>query len=233
MMNTSFCYVSGSELNQIPLMSHLVAPQLNKIQKTMKQVRMKEGENLFVQGQPAERFYLVRSGQIKLYRVSLEGSERVIDIKQPGQVFAESIVMLDKCVYPVSADAMTNTELLAFEFSTFRDVLEESRETCFQFMADMSRGLQQYLDQIDYLTFQNASFRLVNYLLQQVPPAHAQEKSCEIKLAATKSIIASWLAIQPETFSRILRNLKSRNLIKVNGNVITLLDVGRLREFTV
>lgn len=230
MMNMTSCFVDNSELNQLPLMSHLAAPQLNQLQKTMKQIKLSEGEHLFEQGQPADRFYLVRSGQMKLYRVSIEGSERVIDVKQPGQIFAETVLMLDKCIYPLNAEALTNTELLAFEFSTFKKLLEESKDTCFQFMADMSRSLYQYLDQVDYLTLQNASFRLVNYLLQQVPEEHGLDKCYEIKLPTSKSIIASCLSIQPETFSRILRSLKSRDLIKVNGKTITLLDVNRLKE---
>lgn len=230
MMNMSSCTVSNAELNQLPLMSHLAAPQLNKIQKTMKQIHLSEGEHLFEQGQRAERFYLVRSGQMKLYRVSMEGSERVIDVKQPGQTFAETVLMLDKCIYPLNAEALTNAELLAFDFVTFKKILEESKETCFQFMTDMSRSLQLYLDQVDYLTLQNASFRLVNYLLQQVPEDHEPDQSYEIRLSTSKSIIASCLSIQPETFSRILRDLKGRDLIKVNGKTITLLDVIRLKE---
>lgn len=229
-MNMSSCSVASAELHQLPLMSHLAIPQLHKIQKTLKQIKLSEGEHLFEQGQPADRFYLVRSGQMKLYRLSMEGSERVIDVKHPGQTFAETVLMLDKCVYPLNAEALTNTELLAFDFHTFKHILEESRETCFQLMSDMSKSLQQYLDQVDYLTLQNASYRLVNYLLQQIPEDHEPDKSCDIRLCTSKSIIASCLSIQPETFSRILRSLKSRGLIKVNGKTITLLDVNRLKE---
>lgn len=228
-MNVSFASISMSELNQLPLMSHLEASHLNKIQSNMKRLVLSEGEHLFEQGQHAERFFMVRSGQIKLYRVSMEGSERVIDVKQPGQIFAETVLMLEKRVYPLSAEAITNSELLAFDFTTFKEILEDSKETCFQFMADMSCSLQHYLDQVDYLTLQNASYRLINYLLQQVPDDHAPDTSYEINLSTSKSIIASCLSIQPETFSRILRSLKDRGLIKVNGKRITVLNINLLK----
>ncbi|MCW8910532.1 MAG: Crp/Fnr family transcriptional regulator [Gammaproteobacteria bacterium] len=222
--------VANSELHQLSLMSQLSNSQLNKIQKTIKLVRLTEGEHLFEQGQEADKFYLVRSGQIKLFRVSMEGSERVIDIIQPGQIFAESVLFLNKGKYPIGAEALLNTELLSFDFKTFRSVLEESKDTCFQLMSDMSQCLHQYLDQVDYLTLQNASFRLINYLLQQVPEDHQPDKSYVIQLTTSKSVIASWLSIQPETFSRILRTLKNRKLIDVNGKSITVHNVNQLKD---
>lgn len=228
-MHMSSPSVSNTELHQLSLMSHLSNNQLNKIQKTMKLLHLSEGEHLFEQGQEADKFYLVRSGQMKLFRVSMEGSERVIDVIQPGQVFAECILFLDKGRYPLGAEALSNTELLAFDFKTFRSVLEESRDTCFQLMSDMSLCLHQYLDQVDYLTLQNASFRLINYLLKQVPDDHKTSEACVIQLTTSKSIIASCLSIQPETFSRILRTLKNRNLIDVNGKTITIHNIEELK----
>ncbi len=222
--------VSNAELHQLSLMSHLSNIQLNKIQKTMKLVCLNAGEHLFEHGEDAEKFYLVRSGQIKLYRVSMEGSERVIDVIQPGQIFAENFLFLEKGKYPFGAEALINTELLAFDFKTFRIILEESKHTCFKLMSDMSSCLHQYLDQVDYLTLQNASFRLINYLLHQVPDDHCSDEACVIQLKTTKNIIASSLSIQPETFSRILRTLKNRKLIEVKGKMITIHDINQLKE---
>ncbi|MCW9013794.1 MAG: Crp/Fnr family transcriptional regulator [Gammaproteobacteria bacterium] len=228
-MNVNALTLPNAELNQLSLLSKLAENQLNKIQKTMKLINLSEGEHLFEQGQPAERFFLVRSGQMKLYRVSMEGSERVIEVKQPGDIFAEAVLFLDTREYPLSAAALVNTEILAFDFMTFKSVLEESRETCFQLMANMSKGLHQNLNQVDYLTLQNATFRLVNYLLQQIPADQQTAESYRFELSTSKSIIASCLSIQPETFSRILRSLKTRELIMVKGKSITLMDIAGLK----
>ena len=148
-MTTSALTLPNAELNQLSLMSQLADPQLEKIKKTMKRVTLSEGEHLFEQGQVADRFYLVRSGQMKLYRVSAEGSERVIEVKHPGDVFAESVMFLDTREYPLSASALLNTELVAFDFLTFKSVLEESKETCFLMLSCMSRSLHQNINQVD------------------------------------------------------------------------------------
>jgi CRP-like cAMP-binding protein len=77
----------------------------------------------------------------------------------------------------------------------------------------------------------NATYRLVVYLLDQLPEGALELSS--IHLSANKSIIASRLSIQPETFSRILLRMSKQGLIDVQGNDITLLDVKGLRQLLV
>ena len=58
------------ELRRNPLFAGLDNDQLARVKDTMRTVELKEGECLFNHGQHATRFFLVRSGQIKLYRLS-------------------------------------------------------------------------------------------------------------------------------------------------------------------
>lgn len=222
--------VSIFELRQIPLFSLLTEVQLHHIQKSLRITYLAEGDRLFSQGQPAGRFFFIRSGQIKNFRVSIDGNERVVDIVEPGRLFAENLLFLDNSVYPFSADALTNADLLTFDSETFIEILGESIDTCFKLMSGMGMKIQHYIEQVDYLTMQKAGFRLVDFLLKQIPGNHQDNAPYTIRLAAPKNVIASWLSIQPETLSRQLSTLKSRDLIKVKGNAITINDIGQLRQ---
>ena len=222
--------VSIAELRSVPLLSVLTELQLRHIHRSLCVNSLLEGERLFDQGQTAHRFFMVQSGQIKQFRVSIDGNERVVDILRPGQVFAESLLFLDKPRYPFSADALTNANLLAFDLETFVEVLAGSIDTCFKLMSNMGVKIQHYIEQVDYLTMQNAGFRLVNFLLKQVPPGCQNKGSCTIQLEAPKNVIASWLSIQPETLSRQLGSLKAQDLIQVNGKAITINDIDQLRQ---
>ncbi len=224
--------VSISELNQISLMSKLTRTQLSRIQKSVKMIRLVEDECLFYQNEKAYRFYLLRTGQIKLLRITPDGNQRVVDIIQPGQVIAENVLFLETGRYPYSAHALVNTELLAFNFDTFMALLNESRETCFKLLSSMSMSLHQVLDQVDYLTLQNARIRLISYLLRQIPMDQKDDNSCAIRLTAPKSVIASWLSIKPETLSRLLGTLKAGGLIKVKGKTILLNNIDKLKEMS-
>ncbi len=58
------------------------------------------GELLIRQGQPAERFFLVLKGRVKLYRISTDGQEKVVEIIQAGQTFAEAVMFMQRSEYP-------------------------------------------------------------------------------------------------------------------------------------
>lgn len=222
--------ITNKELKSHPLMSALSEEMLDQVRKTTKLIKLEVGECLFSQGDQADRFYQLRQGQIKLYRVSMEGNERVIEVIMPGNTFAEAILFMEQREYPVNAQALSNVELIAFDSATFLKLLESSPTTCFHLLADMSKRLHMRLNEIENLTLQNASFRLIHYLLNQVSD-EAEGNEAEVSLDVSKNIIASRLSIQPETFSRILKSLAKRELISVKGKTIHLLDIDGLRDF--
>lgn len=198
------------------------------ILKTMWVLKLEEGQRLFEFGQRADRHFYLRSGQIKLFRTSPDGGEKVIEIIRPQETFAEAVMFMERCCYPVSAEAITFSVVLAFDNRSMMDLLRGSIETCFRLMANMGTRLHQQLEDIDELTLHNAAFRLVSFLLQQVPGGVLE--SPEIQLNTPKHIIASRLSIQPETFSRILARLSRRRLIAVHGQNIVLQNISGLRS---
>ena len=66
------------------------------------------------------------------------------------------------------------------------------------------------------------------FLVEQLPDGALQ--SSDVQLMTPKLIVASRLSIQPETFSRILKRLRSLGLIDVDGAHIVLRDVEGLRH---
>jgi CRP-like cAMP-binding protein len=106
--------------------------------------------------------------------------------------------------------------------------LTESHEISFGMLASMSRRLHGLVNQIDGLTLQNATYRLVMYLLEMAPREARQ--GAELELTTPKAALASRLAIQPETFSRLLGKLRDQGLIEVHGSHIVLRNLQGLRE---
>jgi CRP-like cAMP-binding protein len=130
--------------------------------------------------------------------------------------------------YPVNAEAVNESRLLAFDQKMLLGLLRGSPEACFGLLASMSRRLHMLVNQIESLTLQNATYRLVAYLLEQIP--RDVTASPEVVLTTPKGVIASRLAIQPETLSRILARLRQGGLIEVHGNHITVRNVEALRK---
>ena len=216
-------------LRRAYLFAELPDEQLNALCATMQELHLAAGEGLFRHGQPAERFFYVHQGLIKLFRLSPDGGEKIIELIRPGETFAEAVMFMStQGRYPVSAAAVADTDLLAFSQKTFLNLLRDSPDTCFGLLASMSRRLHMLVNQIDSLTLQNATYRLVAYLLEQIPPG--VKTSPDVQLTTPKAAIASRLAIQPETLSRILARLRDGGFIDVQGSHIAIRDVSALRN---
>jgi CRP-like cAMP-binding protein len=229
MKNVKFDTNTLAELRQAYLFADADDEHLAHLSRSMQTVHLRHGETLFRHGEPAERFFFLRAGQVKLFRLSPDGHEKIIEIIRPGQTFAEAVMFIGTHGrYPVSCEAISDCELYAFEQKAFLRELSESHEISFGMLAALSRRLHMLVNQIDSLTLQNATYRLVMYLLEQTPRDAAA--AADVQLTTPKSAIASRLAIQPETFSRTLAKLRDQGLVEVHGNQITLRNLKGLRE---
>lgn len=177
---------------------------------------------LFHSGDRVDLIYLVLDGAVTLFRTSSDGQERVIDIIYPGETVAEETVFMADRRYPMSASAARACSLLTLPATPYLRALKNHPGVCLDVLANLSSRLHQRLTKVDDLAMRSAPQRVLRYLLDQLP-ARAQSVT-EIQLSAPKRVIASKLAIQPETFSRILRRLTETGSIEVRGRTIVVRD---------
>jgi CRP-like cAMP-binding protein len=219
---------SLAQLRQHYLFAVLDDAQFERVLAAIKDVSLQEDEHLFNFGDQARYFYLLKTGQIQLYRLSPSGEEKVIEIIQPEQTFAEAVMFFKTNVYPVNAKAVLNSELWQIDMRVFLSMIQESNELCLHLLGGMSRRLHGAIQDIDQLTLQNASMRVIQLLLQSAPDN--TDKSYSLEWETPKQILASRLSVRPETFSRILQQLSRKGLIVVQKKTVEVLDVKGLQR---
>jgi CRP/FNR family transcriptional regulator, dissimilatory nitrate respiration regulator len=213
------------KLRSALLLSRLTVEQLERVSRHAARVKLDEGQWLFGQGDPAERFYLVLRGQIRLFRLSPEGAEKVIEIVSPGQTFAEALMFLNAPRYPVCAAALAPSELIGVDARDFAAMLRESVDTCFLLLGALSQRLRGLIGEIDNLTLHTATSRVARYLLTRLPSDRRA-----LELDVRKGVLASRLSVKPETFSRVIKNLSDDGVIEVHGSHFTVLNRELLEE---
>ena len=213
------------QIRQNYLFEPLTDAELKRIADRGNLVDLSAGESVFSQGEACHQFYLVQHGIIKLYRVSVDGTEKVMDVIGPKQLFAEAAMFSGE--YPVHAAAIEASAVFAFDCRDFVEQLRNNVELCFRLMSGMSRRLHGMINEIDQLTLHSGTQRLAQYLLEQVPEGVVQSPC--IRLLVPKLVIASRLGIQPETFSRIMARLRSEGMIETHNDSILLKDLAALR----
>ncbi|AZC51205.1 Crp/Fnr family transcriptional regulator [Pseudomonas chlororaphis] len=208
------------------LFSQLPEPVFEEVCAQAMLRRLASHGTLMHQGDPAKRFFLLVSGQVKLYRISGEGQENLVEIIQPGQTFAEALLFSQARFYPVNASALKDSVLISIDGNHYRHALEDQPQVCLAILASMSVHLHQRLKDIDTLTLGSASRRVVSFLLQERDP-----RSGEVVLQVSKRLVASKLGIQPETFSRILHRLVDSGLIAMERRTILILGAEELAAY--
>jgi CRP-like cAMP-binding protein len=190
---------------------------------------LRAGQPLFAQGAPCSHFFLLQQGRVKLYRLSSAGEEKVIDIIGPGQLFAEAVMFMG-ARFPVHAEALEATRLIAFDAKDFNGLARGNADLCFRLLSAMSQRMHGLVNEIARLTLQSGTERLVQYLLDQLPDD--EPGSSRVRLQVPKQVIASRVGVQPETLSRILAKLRKSGLLEMHDDTITLRDVSALRRLT-
>mgnify|MGYP001598657801 FL=1 len=85
--------------HQILRSHHLFEPldevQLNELMSSSQLLSVDKGEPLFRQGEPADAFYFVIAGAVKIYRLTPDGQEKVFEVIGERQTFAEAMMLMD------------------------------------------------------------------------------------------------------------------------------------------
>ena len=219
-------------LRVLELLSHaslfrgLSPDELGRIAAGTRELRLERGELVFQRGDPSTGFHIVAVGQVKLSLVTRDGAEKVIEIIGPGMSFGEAVMFMEK-PYMVSATALADCLLLHVGRPALFAELDRDPRLARRMLAGLSMRLHMMVRDVEAMTLQSAAHRVIGYLLRLGDEGAAGS----ITLPAQKSLVASRLNLTPEYFSRILHHLAARELIRIDGRDIAILDIEGLRAY--
>ncbi len=214
-------------LGQLPLFAGLSDDALRQLLVDAWVQSFPRNAMLFLQGDPAVRFYVVFDGWVKLYRATEQGDESVIGVFAGGESFAEA-ALFDSAVYPVSAAVVEDSRLLVVPADRFIGQLAAHGEYAIKMMAAMARHMHQLVRQVEQLTLKSSTERVAGFLLKLCP---YQDGAAVIRLPLDKALIAGRLGMQPETLSRSFAKLRPFGVVS-KGPEISIADVAALRRMS-
>lgn len=184
------------------------------------------GEIIFHEGEDGAGFYLVQSGMIKIYKISLDGKEQILHILGPGEPFAE-VALFAGSSYPANAMAIEKSSVIFFPRQAFSELVSKQPSLALNMLGTLSLRLRQFAQMVEALSLKEVPGRLAAYILLE---NETHQKKNEIKLPIAKSQLASLLGTIPETLSRILAKMTKQGLISATGSSILILDIEGLQD---
>ena len=180
---------------------------------------------LFEQNEPARRFFVIFEGWIRVFRHGKDGKDVVLHTQTKGDYCAHA-ALFDTGVYPANAIVLEDAELLVVPGEEFVRRIEQTPKLARNVIAAMSARMRFLLDEIEQINSLSSTERLAKFLVRMCEKGAA---SATVHLPLDKSLIASHLAMQPETLSRSLAKLREIG-VEVRSSEVVIPDVARLRS---
>ncbi len=219
----------GDVIGALALFEGLDTPAFERLNAAAQRLNIPKGKLLHLQDDPADYFYVIVQGWVKLFRETLEGSEAIIDVLTSGHLFGENAVFENDC-YSCAAEAIEDTTLISLPTALLKELIASSNQLALNMLSSMSRHRLQQHREIEHLNVQNAPQRIGCFLLRLCKPD--QPVPVTLHLPYDKTLIASRLGMKPETFSRALAKLKEQTGIRIVGPTVYIDRLQALVSYT-
>lgn len=217
-------------LENSQLFSGLSDDEMKKFSKIVRHRAYKKGETLFSEGDGADGFHIVKSGKIKIYKISSSGKMQILHIFGPGNPFGEAAIFMGNR-YPAYAEAVTASETLFIGFDDFTAYLKKEPRFALNIIATLCIRLKGFLKTIEDLSLNEVSSRLARYLVDLAAEQNDDpDDGCAVTLNVKKGLLAQQLGTIPETFSRTLAKLREQGIVDTKGNTMVIKDYKRLSD---
>jgi len=215
------------QIASVPLFQGLARKQYEDLAMILVDQIFKRGESIFSEGDEGSGLYVVISGRVKIFKLSVEGKEQILHIFDPGEPFGEVAVFTGKR-FPAHAVALEETRAFFFPRTEFIELIRKDPSLALNMLGVVSHRLRRFSALIENLSLKEVPGRLAAYLLFL---GEGKKASDEVTLEISKNQLSSLLGTIPETLSRILARMTREGFIKSSGQrKIRILDRKGLEE---
>lgn len=178
-------------------------------------------------GEPLPGLLVVLRGMLK---VALPQGGRVIALLAPGESFGEASIALGRAPR-LEVVALVESTVALLPREALLALLREDARLALRFARTLANEALSLIEALEANASRHGAQRLAAYIDSLARPGDPAAP-CSVKLPASKTVIASLLGMKKETLSRLLRELSARQLIRVSGREIGILDRAGLAPST-
>ena len=196
---------------------------LERIRRLMVERRVEKHEIIWLEQDPAKMIYFVRSGLVKLFKMSTEGKEQILRLGRPGDCFGHTGIF-NGGSNPESAQAIVPSVLYGLMNSDLETLLWEHKQLALNTVKALATEMHHYIALVEDLSLRRVSGRLARMLLE-----HSSENVFDDSLILTRGDIAAMTGTVREVIEKSLKALEEKGVIISNSRRIIIRDSDALR----
>lgn len=216
--NEWFCSLSETNLKMLGGVSHLTT--------------YPGGALLFVEGQVPRGVYVLCSGKAKLSTTSREGKILILRMVQAGEVIGLSAVIANQ-PFEMTAETTEPCQVNFIEREALMQRIERSGEIGLKSSLALSIEFQSaYRDIHDLVLSRSSAGKLARLLLSWMPHKERSTQAGEVRIrpSLTHEEMAQMIGSSRETVTRLIGELKRKQLIRLEGSILVIRNRPALEE---
>jgi CRP/FNR family cyclic AMP-dependent transcriptional regulator len=204
-----FCAFSQPVLHSVDLVSH----------KSI----LPAGAILFVEGQTPRGMFILCSGKVNLSTTSREGKILILKTVVEGETLGLS-ASISGLGYEATAETSTPCHLCFIDRKRVLELMEAHSEMSLRAAQCLSRDYQSaYRDIHDLVLTRSSAGKLARLLLSQTP-SQLTELETRLRAPMTHEEMGQRIGASRETVTRLLTNLRKKQLIRLDGATLIIRD---------
>ena len=203
---------------------------LATIAPMLRQRRYRAGETIFHEGDPGDAMHVIASGRAKISIESLEGDEAILVTLGPGEVFGE-LVLLDGAPRSAAAIAVEPTVTYILSLPDFGPLIAGNEAFRSAILRNLAQELRRLTVHVSELHFLDLAGRLASRLARMADEAApGQREEVRLGRAYTQSELAAMIGGTRQSVNRVVAELVSEGLLRVEANDLVVVDVQRMLQ---
>lgn len=190
----------------------------------------KKNEMIYFQGDPADTFYLIKSGRVRLFLISKEGTELTLEILRAGELFGEASYF--SYIHRItSVSAVTDVELLAVDMERLFPYLTKHPEIMVEMFKIMAQKIRKLSMQVNSMVFFSADKKVAHILVQLGTFFKANIEDAFYSIDYTHQEISELVGICRVTVTKVLKQFEKKDWLLLEYRKVKILNDSALQQF--
>ncbi|MBI4331983.1 MAG: Crp/Fnr family transcriptional regulator [Chloroflexi bacterium] len=208
----------------IPYFTKLSPGEIDRLGRDTTEQRFDRGEILFLEGEPCLGLYVVREGQVRIFKTSPDGKEQVLTMAGPGATFND-VPIFDGGPNPASASAFQPSRVYIVSKATMISLIGNC-PMALSLLRGFAGRLRHLTVLVEDLSFRRVVSRLAKILLESAVSTDVPVSGRQY----TQQEMAAMVGTARDVVGRALRDLEREGAIKMDGRRIVVTNSGKLKE---
>ncbi len=209
-------------LSSIQVFRDLNPDELAEMDRQITMSTCQPGKIFYMPEDSGEVLFLLKKGQVQIYRLAANGKKLVVATLGPGAIFGE-MSLVGQGMHNTFAEAVDECLLCVMSRADVERLMREKPEVAYRFFETMGDRVSELEARLENIAFKSIPSRLADLLLRL---SNEVGKS-EIK-GYTHQDFSEMLGTYRETITQTLNEFKAQGLIEIGRKRILLLDRLRL-----